>query len=98
MFGSFPPSPLVVCASKVYSADGSRHCYGIITPHMGFFWMAESSPRSTFPERRAPLSTTLTMLGKLREVTTSITTITHSHGLQVRLPLSIALAHATREL
>ena len=28
---SFPPSPLVVCASKIYSADGSRHCYGIIT-------------------------------------------------------------------
>ena len=26
MFGSFPPSPLVVCASKVYSADGSQHC------------------------------------------------------------------------
>jgi len=31
MFGSFPPSPLVVCASKVYSVDESRHCYGIIT-------------------------------------------------------------------
>jgi len=27
MFGSFPPSPLVVSASKVYS--GGRHCYGI---------------------------------------------------------------------
>jgi hypothetical protein len=31
MFGSFPPSPLVVCASKVYSGIGADIVYGIIT-------------------------------------------------------------------
>jgi len=31
MFGSFPPSPLVVSASKVYSGLGANIVYGIIT-------------------------------------------------------------------
>jgi hemoglobin len=31
MFGSFPPSPLVVSASKVYSGLGADIVYGIIT-------------------------------------------------------------------
>jgi hypothetical protein len=31
MFGSFPSSPLVVCASKVYSGLGADIVYGIIT-------------------------------------------------------------------
>ena len=31
MFGSFLPSPLVVCASKVYSGLGADIVYGIIT-------------------------------------------------------------------
>jgi hypothetical protein len=31
MFGSFPPSPLVVGASKVYSGLGADIVYGIIT-------------------------------------------------------------------
>ena len=35
MFGSFPPSPLVVSASKVYSGLGADIVYGIITLKMG---------------------------------------------------------------
>jgi len=31
MFGSFPPGPLVGCASKVYSGLGADIVYGIIT-------------------------------------------------------------------
>jgi hypothetical protein len=40
MFGSFPPSPLVVSASKVYSGLGADIVYGIISfidlPGRGF--------------------------------------------------------------
>src|SRR5579859_877432 len=35
MFGSFPPSPLVVSASKVYSGLGADIVYGIITLIVG---------------------------------------------------------------
>ena len=35
MFGSFPPSPLVVSASKVYSGLGADIVYGIITFKFG---------------------------------------------------------------
>jgi hypothetical protein len=51
MFGSFPPSLWLVCASKVYSGRGADIVYGIIT-------LIDRTPRVVvgwfFPVSRAP--------------------------------------------
>jgi hypothetical protein len=44
MFGSFPPSPRVVSASKVYSAMGADIVYGIITLKMPGTWILSEMP------------------------------------------------------